>query len=92
MAAYEMKDGTGTIFPNKYHEEGDTKPHWKGEVMWRGEKIEIAMWPKRGTKGEFLSAKLQEPREKPVTAPQPVPVAGRRTDLDDEIPFAPEVR
>ena len=68
--AYEMKDGTGTIFPNKYHEEGDNKPHFKGELMWRGEKIEIALWPKVGQSGqEFQSAKLQEPRQIEPTAP-----------------------
>lgn len=99
--AYELRDGSGNIFKNQYHEEGDSKPQYKGEVMWRGEKIEIALWVKEGQKGKFFSAKLQEPREKPATQPatQPAraPISQRaaprppsrsmKDEMDDEIPW-----
>jgi hypothetical protein len=68
--AYELRDGTGTIFKNKFKEEGDNKPDYKGEVMWRGEKIEIAHWVKQGQNGKFFSVKLQEPRAQ-VGQPSP---------------------
>ena len=76
--AYELRDGSGTIFKNKYHEDGDNKPHYRGEVMWRGEKIEVALWVKDGQNGKFFSAKLQEPREK---AAQPAPQTMRREEI-----------
>ncbi len=91
--AYEMRDGSGTIFKNKYHEDGDSKPPYKGAIMWRGEKIEVALWVKEGQQGKFFSVKLQEPREK-ETRPQEqakpvIPMSQRlsRVDMDDEIPF-----
>lgn len=96
--AYELRDGGGTIFKNKFKEDGDNKPDYKGEIMWRGEKIEIAHWVKQGQNGKFFSVKLQEPREQssPPPAPQsrPAPATARETglaqaraDMDDEIPF-----
>ncbi len=94
--AYEMRDGGGTIFKNKYKQDGDRAPEYRGEVMWRGEKIEVALWVKEGQQGKFFSAKLQEPRAKAEQAPpprQPAPrVMPKRADMDDEIPFAAEFR
>ncbi len=96
--AYEMRDGGGTIFKNKFKQEGDRSPEYRGAVMWRGEKIEVALWVKDGAQGKFFSVKLQEPREQssPPPAPQsrPAPATARETglaqaraDMDDEIPF-----
>jgi hypothetical protein len=96
--AYELKDGGGTIFKNKYKEEGDLKPDKKGTIKWRGEVIEVAIWIKQGAAGEFESVKLQEPRQKPDRVPTsrksdnitsgPQPIARRASaDMDDEIPF-----
>ena len=87
--AYEMRDGGGTIFKNKFKKEGDNAPNMRGKVMWRGEEIEIALWTKETATsgGKFFSVKLQEPRDK-VPAPKPAArTAEARHDMDDEIPF-----
>lgn len=93
--AYELRDGSGNIFKNKFKEDGDSKPSYKGEAMWRGEKIEVALWVKEGQGGKFFSMKIQEPREKPTQdrvpdpAPQRAAPIKKRTEeeLNDEIPF-----
>lgn len=91
--AYEMRDGGGTIFKNKYKKDGDRSPEYRGEIMWRGEKVEIALWVKDGQNGKFFSAKLQEPRSKDEAKPAMHPMTANRpntardNDMDDEIPF-----
>lgn len=91
--AYEMRDGGGTIFKNKYKKDGDRAPEYRGEIMWRGEKIEAALWVKENQNGKFFSVKLQEPRaqqEQPSPtsrAPRVPPRQSARDELSDEIPF-----
>lgn len=85
--AYELRDGGGTIFKNRFKKEGDNAPSYRGDVMWRGEKIEIALWVREGANGKFFSAKLQEPREKGATYQPPMRHPPRAADMDDEIPF-----
>jgi hypothetical protein len=97
---FEMKDGFGSIHKNKFKKEGDKTPDRRGEFMWRGEVVEVAGWLKKDKNGEeFLSIKVQEPREKPDRVPDaprksdnitsgPQPIARRASaDMDDEIPF-----
>lgn len=88
--AYELREGKGNIFRNKYHEEGDSKPHWRGDFLWRGEKIEIALWPKQGASGEFFSGNIQEARQKTnENAGQPSPGTMQiRADHQNERPRA----
>ncbi len=93
--AYEHKDGKFSLFKNKYHEKGDTKPVLKGTGMWRGEIIEFAVWSKQDRDGNpFFSGTLQEPKEQPGANVAPQRKVGGISDaaMDDEIPFAPEFR
>ncbi len=86
--AYELRDGGGTIFKNNFKKDGDRSPEYRGEVQWRGEKIEVALWIKEGQGGKFFSVKLQEPRQREEAVPVRQP-ASRSTpiDMDDEVPF-----
>lgn len=93
--SFQHKDMSGTIFKNKFKKDGDNTPDYRGEVMVRGELLEIALWVKDGAKGKFFSAKVQEPREKhgaPVMKRGPSPTEPVRRSLrddmgGDEVPF-----
>lgn len=76
--AFEMRDMTGSLFPNEYKQHGDSKPDHKGKVMIGGKVWEIAGWIKSSSRGEFLSLKISEPRQQqgqPRQAQQRPPVA-----------------
>ena len=89
--AYEQRDGRFSLFKNEAHEPGDQKPTMKGRGMWRGELIEFAVWTKERAGGEkYFSGKMQEPLVKTqpgAASATPVTDAGKRGDMDDEIPF-----
>jgi hypothetical protein len=94
--AYEKKPGQFSLFKNKYHEAGDTKPVMKGDGICPccQEVIELAVWGKQDRNGEkFFSGKIQQPREQPKADHQNERPAVRKSsadigrDMDDEIPF-----
>ncbi len=95
--AYEKKPGQFSLFKNKYHEKGDTKPVMKGDGMCPccEKVIELAVWSKQDRDGNpFFSGKIQEPRqslpEQAMAMPPAVRVPGKAStpiDLDSEIPF-----
>ena len=72
--AYEHKEGSGTLFRNKHHEEGDRKPNATGEALIGGVLYEVAAWTKEGAKGKWQSLSF-----KPKPRPQ--------SDRDDEPGF-----
>lgn len=93
--AYEHKDMSGTIFKNRHKSEGDKRPDYRGEIMVRGELLEIALWIKDGAKGKFFSAKVQERREQ-QTIPaaktdgqsiQPRTARRASAEMDEDVPF-----
>lgn len=61
--AYEPKDGYGNLFKEK-EKKSENGPDYRGTLMVGGKVWEIAGWIKTGAKGNFLSLKGQEPREK----------------------------
>jgi hypothetical protein len=97
--AYEKKPGQFSLFKNKYHEAGDTKPVMKGDGICPccQEVIELAVWGKQDRNGEkFFSGKIQKPlkADHQNERPAPRPDFVRRSsaemgrDMDgDEIPF-----
>jgi hypothetical protein len=93
MSDFQHKDMSGTIFKNRFKEDGDNKPEYRGEIMVRGELLEIALWVKDGAKGKFFSAKVQEKRTpegvraNPAPTRASVPRSSLRDDLSDEVPF-----
>jgi uncharacterized protein (DUF736 family) len=53
---------TGAIFKNE--KKADNHPDYKGKINVEGKEYEIAIWLKTSKAGnEFMSCKLQEPRE-----------------------------
>lgn len=66
--AYEKKNGDTVLF-RQDDKKNDKSPDFKGEMLWNGETIEIALWTKNGSQGEFWagSAKVRGAKyDKPV--------------------------
>ena len=80
--AYEPKDLTGTIFPNK-DKRGDNDPDGKGSLVIDGKKYWISAWRNRAKNGEpytKLALKLDQPRD---SRRSPMP----QSDDGDSVPF-----
>lgn len=98
--AYELREGQGSIFPNRKKEPGSKQPDWRGDALVNGVVMEVAGWSKEGAKGSFLSLSIKPKQERQDDAPRsaaPAPAydkdrissgpAPRSTDWDPEIPF-----
>ena len=90
--AYELRDGSGSLFRNEKKQEGERTPDYRGDAMVNGKRVEIAAWVKEAASGKkFLSLKFSEPREQteaPRAAPAARPSPRPHTPTPDtEIPF-----
>lgn len=77
----EVRENSGTLGKNQYHEEGGKKPEYKGKGNFKGVDFEIAAWinTNKETNEKFFSIKFQEPYVKPEV----VETSGN----DQEVPF-----
>ena len=81
--AYQMKDGTGTLFKvqDKKNERG---PDYTGDCMIGGEVFRMAAWIRESESGrKYMSFKF-EPKEEQAAKPAP---KKSRPDEDDDVPF-----
>jgi hypothetical protein len=86
MAAYEVKDMSGSAFKNKYKTQ-DKHPSYTGSVRVDGEDYKLAVWIKVDRNGEkFLSCSFQKAdqdnRSNSSQRQIDTPI-----DLDDDIAF-----
>lgn len=77
--AYETKDNTGSLFPNKKKEK-DTHPNITGNAMVDGKEYWVSIWSKRDKNGNPWHSMAFTPKDQAKSKP---PAA------DEEIPFAP---
>lgn len=89
--AYEMRPGAFSLFKNDKKTK-DTQPDWKGSIkLPNGEEFWFDAWTKQGTKGEFISGKIGNPKDggsvNQPTAYKPFPPVGQAPGADDDIPF-----
>lgn len=80
--AYELKDGSGTLFRNNKKQEGSKQPDCRGELMLGGTLYEIAGWIKEGKNGKWTSLSIK-PKDADAQQRKPAP---KNTD-DEQIPF-----
>lgn len=79
--AYEQKNGTGSIFKNKFKEEAK-HPDYRGIYKdHSGKEWSVAMWVKEGAKGKFFSMAMSEPQ------PQQKTGAPYKIDESNDLPF-----
>lgn len=92
--AYEVKDNTGSLFHNQ-EKRSENFPDYSGTLRMEGRDWWISGWKKTSKDGKpYLSLSV---KQKDGTSDRPAPAAkpaqqGRMIDLDDSVPFAPEVR
>ena len=91
--AYEQKPGDGVLFPND-RKSGDKSPDHTGYLLAhrdirKGEKLSLAGWTRHGTRGDFISLRLSDPRTRGGTRPEKPnpPPAKDLLPLDDSIPW-----
>ena len=93
MADFIHQEGFGSLFKNEKAE--GKQPNMKGTFvapcdMKKGQTMEIAAWTKEGSKGRFLSLKIQSKKDAP-TANSPAGYAANTrsqfADMDDDVPF-----
>lgn len=99
--AYEIKDNTGSIFAND-RKETESHPDGKGSAMVGGVEYWISSWNNKTKDGKPYRKLSFQPKEQKADHQNERPVAqtvakrhvGGISDaaMDDEIPFAPEVR
>lgn len=77
----EIKLNSGSIFKNE--KKSDKAPDYKGKVNVNGKVMEVALWVKEGSKGQFFSASFQEPYVKPSN----IQTDNFRIDSKDDMPF-----
>lgn len=82
--AYEHKEGFGAVFKTQDKVPGDNRPALKGDGMFEGSKVRLAVWKKQAKNGQtFYSVHME--REQPK---KPEPVAGvPEEEFNDDIPF-----
>ena len=67
--AYEMKEGSGSLFKND-RKEKDTHPDYAGSIMINGKEHWLSGWIKEGKKGKFFSLSIGKPKEQSNFTPK----------------------
>ena len=89
--AYELRDGQGSLFQNKYKEAGDNRPGLTGTIMIEGREYKISAWKKQGSNGRpwFYSLSIK-PADEQTTGSSRRQEPQRTNDWDPndgDIPF-----
>jgi hypothetical protein len=91
MADRPQDDGNGALFRND-RKEKENHPDYRGEATIKGKRFWVSAWIKEGKDGKkFMSLAFRHADEEA----KPKPTASRAnfdSPIDDQIPFAPELR
>ena len=86
--AYELREGQGSLFKNKY-KKTDDHPNARGELLIDGVLYEVSAWTKKTKLGEPWQS-LQLKRKEPRPQAEPAWGSDRKSagpDFDDDVPF-----
>lgn len=90
--AFEQRDNSGSLFRND-RKDKETHPDRTGTAMIDGVAYYVSGWIKNGSKGQFLSLSFKrKDQEQPKHALGSKGRPSANSDMDDQIPFAPEFR
>lgn len=82
--AFELKEGSGSLFKND-RKEKDSHPDYRGEILIDGQLYWINAWVRDGKRGKFFSLSA---RPKDAKAPDVLPkVTGGVAAMDEDLPF-----
>ena len=86
--AYEMKDGSFSLFKND-KKLTDKHPDYKGSIKINGVEHWFDAWLKDGKKGKFLSGRIGDPKKQAFTpkGDDEMPRSSGIQDDDMSIPF-----
>jgi hypothetical protein len=93
--SYEQRDNSGSVFVND-RKDKDTHPDRTGTAMIDGKNYWVSGWIKKDRNGKSFMSLAFKPKEEQKPAPKkPDPISSGRLphdDMDDAIPFGPELR
>jgi hypothetical protein len=91
MTTYEQKDNSGALFMN-VDKRTENSPDYSGSIRIDGADWAIIGWKKNSKNGRsYLSLSVKR-KEATSDSPQGSKPFHPRADLDDAVPFAPEMR
>jgi hypothetical protein len=86
--AFTPKNDTGALFRNDKRE-NDQQPEYRGDGLVNGEPVWLSAWIKESKDDrKYFSIAFKNKTEKAAHGPR----ASLKSELNDEIPFAPEWR
>jgi hypothetical protein len=88
-------DNRGALFKNPKKEEGDERPNYTGTITANGSPMWLSAWIQKSKAGETYMSLALRPKETRDDAKRPKSSGSQPSqgsDMDKEIPFAPEIR
>ena len=82
------RDNSGTFSRNKDKQDGDNKPHIKGQCTINGVDYWLDGWLKDGANGTFYSVAFKEKEQRrDARSAQKASQKMQQPDFDDSVPF-----